>query len=153
MYAIIFFFHSLRCISSLVVYNIVSHYSCVQTSAFSLIHYIAYVLLQFILLQCHCSFLVHCLLQVFVLGDLHFNHHHLAAVVSRGWAKASACHLQVSLSCTDCPLPDRVLPVCVQVVSPSLGLYPLLSFLVVWYPCGGKRGPSVVFEAVDVPCP
>ena len=27
------------------------------------------------------------------------HHHHWAAVVSRGWAKASACRLQVSLSC------------------------------------------------------
>ena len=27
------------------------------------------------------------------------SHHHWAAVVSRGWAKASACHFQVSLSC------------------------------------------------------
>ena len=26
-------------------------------------------------------------------------HHHWAAVLSRGWAKASACRLQVSLSC------------------------------------------------------
>ena len=29
----------------------------------------------------------------------HHHHHHWAAVVSRGWAKASACRLQVSLSC------------------------------------------------------
>ena len=29
----------------------------------------------------------------------HYHHHHWAAVVSRGWAKASACHLQITLSC------------------------------------------------------
>ena len=29
----------------------------------------------------------------------HHHHHHWAAIVSRGWAKASACLLQVSLSC------------------------------------------------------
>ena len=27
------------------------------------------------------------------------HHHHYAAVVSRGWAKASACRLQITLSC------------------------------------------------------
>ena len=27
------------------------------------------------------------------------GYHHRAAIVSRGWAKASACHLQVSISC------------------------------------------------------
>ena len=29
----------------------------------------------------------------------HHHHHHYAAVVSHGWAKASACRIQVSLSC------------------------------------------------------
>ena len=29
----------------------------------------------------------------------------------------------------------------------------LSSFLVVWSPSGGTRGPSVAFEAVDMPCP
>ena len=29
----------------------------------------------------------------------HHHHHHQAAVVSRGWAKASACCLQTTLSC------------------------------------------------------
>ena len=28
-----------------------------------------------------------------------FHHYHWAAVVSRGWAKASACHLQYKLAC------------------------------------------------------
>ena len=40
----------------------------------------------------------------------------------------------------------------VQVVSPPLGQSPLSSFLVVLSPRGDTRGPSVVFEAVDVPC-
>ena len=52
-----------------------------------------------------------------------------------------------------CPLPYRVAPVFVQVVSPPLGWSPLMSFLVTWSPSGGARGPSVVFEAVDMPCP
>ena len=52
-----------------------------------------------------------------------------------------------------CPLPYRVAPVFVQVVSPSLGWSPLTSFLVIWSPSGDARGPSVVFEAVDMPCP
>ena len=52
-----------------------------------------------------------------------------------------------------CPLPYRVAPVFVQVVSPSLGWSPLSYFLVIWSPCGDARGPSVVFEAVNMPCP
>ena len=57
----------------------------------------------------------------------HHHHHHWAAVVSRGWAKASACY---PVLC--CPLPDRVTPVFVQVVSPLLGWSLLSSFLVIW---------------------
>ena len=49
-----------------------------------------------------------------------------------------------------CPLPYRVAPVFVQVVSPPLGWSPLTSFLVIWSPSGDARGPSVVFEAVDI---
>ena len=76
---------------------------------------------------------------------------------SRGWAKTSACRLQVSLSCVlssgaPYPLPDRVAPVFVQVFSPPLGWSPLSSFLVIWSPSGDRRGPLVIFEAVDVPC-
>ena len=52
-----------------------------------------------------------------------------------------------------CPLPYRVAPVFVQVVSPPRGWSPLSSFLVIWSPSGGTRGPSVVFEAVDMPSP
>ena len=33
------------------------------------------------------------------------------------------------------------------------GSSPLSSFLVIWSPSGDTRGPSFVFEAVDVPCP
>ena len=52
-----------------------------------------------------------------------------------------------------CPLPYRVAPVFLQVVSPPLGWSLLSSFLVIWSPSGDARGPSVVFEAVDMPCP
>ena len=52
-----------------------------------------------------------------------------------------------------CPLPYRVAPVFVQVVSPPLGWSPLSYFLVIWSPRGDARGPSVVFEAVNMPCP
>ena len=44
-------------------------------------------------------------------------------------------------------------PVFVQVVSPPLGWFPLSSFLAILSPSGDKRGPSVVFEAVDMPWP
>ena len=52
-----------------------------------------------------------------------------------------------------CPLPYRVAPVFVQVISPPLGWSQLSSFLVILSPSGDTRGPSVVFEAVDMPCP
>ena len=79
------------------------------------------------------------------------NVHYWAAVVSRGWAKASACSLQVSLSCAVlCQI------VSLQYLSRSslhrLAGLPLSSFLVIWSPSGNTRGPSVVFEAADMPC-
>ena len=40
-----------------------------------------------------------------------------------------------------------------QVVSPPLGWSPLSYFLVIWYPSGDTRYPSVVIETVGVPCP
>ena len=52
-----------------------------------------------------------------------------------------------------CPLPDRVALVFIQVISPPLGWSPLSSFLVIWSPSGDTRGPSVVFEAVDMAGP
>ena len=55
-----------------------------------------------------------------------------------------------------CPLPYRVAPVFVQVVSPPPGWAPLSYFLVIiilWSASGNTRGPSVVFEAVAMPCP
>ena len=52
-----------------------------------------------------------------------------------------------------CPLPYRVAPVFVQVVSPPLGWSPLSSFLVIWSPSVDARGPSVVYEAANMPCP
>ena len=71
--------------------------------------------------------------------------------MSHGWAKASACRLQVSLSCAIlCHI------VSLQYLSRS-SLYRLAGlprlFLSLWSPSGDTRGPSVVFEAVDVPCP
>ena len=62
-------------------------------------------------------------------------------------------HAVSKLACLCCPLPDRIAPVLVQVVSPPLGWSPLSSFLVIWSPSGDTRGPQVVFEAVDMPCP
>ena len=41
----------------------------------------------------------------------------------------------------------------VHIISPLLDWSSLSSFLVIWYPSGNTRGPSVVFEAVDMPCP
>ena len=61
----------------------------------------------------------------------------------RGWAKISACCLQVTLSCA----------VLCRIVSLQYILLSRSSFLVIWYPSGDTRGPSIVFEAVDMPCP
>ena len=52
-----------------------------------------------------------------------------------------------------CPLPFRVIPVFVHVVSQPLGWSSLSTFLVIWSPSGGMRGPTVFFEAVDMPRP
>ena len=75
------------------------------------------------------------------------HHHHWAAIVSPVWAKASACRLQVRLSCA----------VLCQIVSLQ---FLFMSSLHCWAglpcrlfsSCGDTRGPSVVFEAVDVKC-
>ena len=72
----------------------------------------------------------------------------------RGWAKALACCLQMS-----CAVLCHI--VSLQYLSRSslhrLAGLPynnlLTSFLVIWSPSGDARGPSVVFEAVDMPCP
>ena len=50
-----------------------------------------------------------------------------------------------------CPLPYRVAPTFVQVVSPPLGWSPLSSFLVIWSPIGDTRGPSVVLRRLICP--
>ena len=72
--------------------------------------------------------------------------------MSRGWAKASACRLQISLHCAVlCHIMS--LQYLSKVVSPPLGWSPLSSFLVLWSPSGDSRCPSVVFEALDIPCP
>ena len=47
------------------------------------------------------------------------------------------------------PLPYRVAPVFVQVVSPSLGWSPLSSFLVIWSPTGDTRGHQLVIVFVN----
>ena len=70
--------------------------------------------------------------------------------MSRGWATASACRLHVSLSCAF--LFQIVSLQYVSRSSPPLAWSPLSSFLVVWSPSGDTRGPSVVFEAVDMAC-
>ena len=62
------------------------------------------------------------------------------------WAKASACRLQVSLYCA---------VLCQIVLLPNLSRSYLHRsyFLVMWSPSGDTRCSSVVFEAVDMPCP
>ena len=79
------------------------------------------------------------------------HHHHKAAVVFRGWAKASSCRLQFTLSCAVlCHI------VSLQYLSRSslhrMAGLPCRLFLS-WSQSGDARGPSVVFEAVDMPCP
>ena len=50
-----------------------------------------------------------------------------------------------------CPLPSRVAPVFVQVVSPPLGWSPLSLLVIIMVSKCDTRGPSVVFEAVRSP--
>ena len=72
--------------------------------------------------------------------------------MSRGWSKDSACRLQMTLSCA---IPCHV--VSLQYLSRSsfhrLAGLPCRLFLSLWSPSGDARGPSVVSEAVDMPCP
>ena len=72
--------------------------------------------------------------------------------MSRGWAKASACRLQMTLSCAVlCHI------VSLQYLSRSslhrLAGLPSRLFLSLWSPSCDARCPSVVFEAVNMPCP
>ncbi len=72
--------------------------------------------------------------------------------MSRSWAKASACRLQVNMYC---PVLCRI--VSLQHLSRSthhrLAGLPCRLFLYLWSPSCDTLGPSVVFEAVDIPCP
>ena len=52
--------------------------------------------------------------------------------------------LSSAISCRSSICPGRL---------STLGWSPLSYFLVIWSPSGDARGPSVVFEAVDMPCP
>ena len=72
--------------------------------------------------------------------------------MSRGWTKASACRLQITLSCAVlCHIAS------LQYLSRSslrrLAGLPCRIFLSLWSPSGDTRGPSVVFETVDMSCP
>ena len=72
--------------------------------------------------------------------------------MSRGWAKASACRLQITLSCAVlCHI------VSLQYLSRSslhrLAGFPCRLFLSYGLQVVTPRGPSVVFEAVNMPCP
>ena len=72
--------------------------------------------------------------------------------MSRDWAKASACRLQITLSCAVlCHI------VSLQYLSRSslhrLAGLPCRLFLSYGLQGGDARGPSVVFEAVNMPCP
>ena len=62
-------------------------------------------------------------------------------------------HVVSKLPCLVLSSANTCAPVFVQVVSPPLGRSSLSSFLVIWSPSGNTRGPSVVFESVDMPCP
>ena len=61
-------------------------------------------------------------------------------------------HAVSKLACLVLSPADRVPPIFVQVVSPPLGWSTLSYILVVLYPSGDHRGPSIVFETVDVLC-
>ena len=73
--------------------------------------------------------------------------------MSRGWANASACRLQITLSrAVLCQIMSFQY---LSRLSSPLGWSPLPSFLVVWSPSGDTRGPScsptAIYNMVDVP--
>ena len=85
---------------------------------------------------------------------LYIRHHlhHCAAIVSRGWAKASTCCFHICLSC----------PLLCQMVPSSSRVFRLANvspvFLYVFSFCRMSRGcdtqcPSVISYPVDVRCP
>ena len=78
------------------------------------------------------------------------HHHHRAAILSRGWAKASACCFHICLSCA---ILCQMVPF--QYSSSSslhrLAGLPLCHF--VKFPGGDTRCPSVISYPADVPCP
>ena len=82
-------------------------------------------------------------------------HHHSSSLGSRcvPWLGEGLSRSSPNDPVLCCPLPYHVAPVFVQVVSPPLGWSPLTYFLVIWSPSGDSRGPSVLFEAVVMPCP
>ena len=99
--------------------------------------------------------MVQCLVKKAKEGYIEDHHHSSSSLGSRcvPWLGEGLSMLSPNYPVLCFPLPYRVAPVFVQVVSPSLGWSPLSSFLVIWSPTGDTRGPSVVFEAVDMPCP
>ena len=85
------------------------------------------------------------------------HHHFISSLGSRcvPWLCEGLSMSSPNYPVLCCPLPYRVAPVFVQVVSPPLGWSPLSSFLVIilWSPSGDARDLSVVFDAVNMPCP
>ena len=86
---------------------------------------------------------------------LHYTYHHSSTLGSHcvPWLGEGLSMPSSNYPVLCCPLSYRVAPVFVQIASPPLGWSPLSSFLVIWSPSGDTRGPSVVFETVDMPCP
>ena len=88
------------------------------------------------------------------LGWLIYHHHSSLGSRCVPWLGEGLSRSSPNDPVLCCPLPYRVAPVFVQVVSPPLGWSPLSSFLVIWSPSGDARDPSVVAAlTVNMPCP
>ena len=90
-----------------------------------------------------------------ILWQLHVKHSSSSSLGSRcvPWFGEGLSMPSPNYPVLCCPLPYRIAPVFIQVVSPPIGWSPLSSFLVIWPRRGDTRGPSVVFEAADMPSP
>ena len=72
------------------------------------------------------------------------DYHHWATLVFRGWAKKAL----ISPSPLCCHLASRDTRSSLHLLSGLLAVFSCRT----WFSSGDTRGPSVVFEAVNVPC-
>ena len=81
------------------------------------------------------------------------RNHHWAAVVSRGWLGVSLSMAPPCKPVLCCPLLSSFQHLSRSSLHRLAGLPCRIFLSYMWSPSGDTRGPSVVLEAVDMPCP